>query len=201
MNTIEIKIKGKIKTFKDIFFYAKKQFLAYEKIEGINNLDDFSIDCAVDQIKFKDMLQIRFVEELCEATEAIDCKQHFYEEVTDAMNFLLSTYIMAGIDLNTLPDPNKLIISEGNIPTTESECALLFFPLIFRCGMICNLLKNRPWAQSNYLVSLLDFNNEIQKLWIQFWEMMGQIGLKEEQLAQLFEQKYEVNKWRIKTGY
>ena len=62
-----------------------------EKIEGIANWKEysFSIDCAQDQMKFKDMLQIRFIEELTEASAAEEY-EHFWEEITDALNFFLS---------------------------------------------------------------------------------------------------------------
>ena len=107
MNTTEIKIKHKINSFEDLYKYANKQFLEYEKIEGINNWKeyDFSIDCSQDQMKFKDMLQIRCIEELTEATHTLDNEEHFWEEIGDSLNFFLSAYVMLGVDFNKLPSP------------------------------------------------------------------------------------------------
>ena len=41
-------------------------------------------------MKFKDMLQIRFIEELTEASMAVDDKNHFHEEVTDVSRYFLT---------------------------------------------------------------------------------------------------------------
>ena len=37
MNTLEIQIKHKIKTWNDFYYTLRKQFLMYEKLEGIEN--------------------------------------------------------------------------------------------------------------------------------------------------------------------
>ena len=84
MNTTEIKWNHEIKSFDELFKAAKEQFLMYEKLEGIDDWEkyDFSIDCSADQMKFKDMLQIRFIEELTEASIAMDEEgEHFWEEI------------------------------------------------------------------------------------------------------------------------
>lgn len=202
MNTLEIKFNHKINTWSDFIKTAKQQFINYEKLEGRNwNKYDFSIDCAEDQMLFKDMLQIRCIEELTEASIAFknDEKEHFYEEITDALNFLLSGYIMAGLNMpeKDLKDyfPDRLYyLDQLDIPHW-------FYIIIEDIGNLCNLLKNRPWAQSNYLVSLLDLEDRANKLWNDFWLLLSTLGLNNEKIYELFERKYEVNKWRIKTGY
>ena len=206
MNTTEIKTKNIIRSFNDLYKYARKQFLEYEKIEGIDDWEEysFSIDCSKDQAKFKDMLQIRFIEELTEATHALDNKEHFYEEITDAINFFLSAYCMLDINFKDLTSPLKFLNEENLIAKIiypyKTYC-LEFYPIIDAVGDLCNLLKNRPWAQSNYLVSMFDFNEKLNVLWDMFWKMLGDIGLSSKDIFDLFERKYLVNKWRIKTGY
>lgn len=194
MNTLEINNKHKINSWTLLYSAAYKQFVAYEKIEGIDwKKYDFSIDCAEDQMKFKDMLQIRFIEELTEATMALkmDGDDHFREELSDAINFFLSAYIMLGVHLENMPKPVK-----GSFYNLQVS----FYSIIERVGWLCNLLKNRPWAQSNYLVSMTDFNDRLMNLWIYFWGVILNL-ITEEDIFDLFERKYEVNKWRIKTGY
>lgn len=210
MNTLEVKTKNRIKSFEDLYKYAKKQFLEYEKLEGIDNWKkyDFSIDCSEDQMKFKDMLQIRFIEELTEASDAKEY-EHFWEEITDALNFFLSSYIMLGIDFKTLPNPEYILIRLSDARkilwdrgyfTFDNLCEL-FYPLVHQTGKLCNLLKNRPWAQSNYLVSLYDFNIELEKLWKLFWKTLYLLGISKEVLFELFERKYVVNNIRRESGY
>lgn len=203
MNTLEIKYEHKIKTWEDLFKSAYKQFYEYEKLEGRDWKNyDFSIDCAEDQMLFKDMLQIRCIEELTEATQAIEELDHFWEEITDAINFFLSAYCMIGWKFDEGEELQELL--ENNVkpdPIIYEECAYYFYTIIEAIGNLCNLLKNRPWAQSNYLVSMVDFNNRLSELWETFWNVIWWLGLTPERIFELFERKYEVNKWRIKTGY
>lgn len=220
MNTLEIKTKGIIKSWEDLYKYAYKQFVSYEKLEGIDNWKkyDFSIDCSEDQMKFKDMLQIRCIEELTEATHALDNYDHFLEEITDAINFFLSAYCMLGVDFNKFnfeiqkkhfeinylntPECLKNCFEEGKVNYSfKSTLYVLFYKIVNDIGNLCNLLKNRPWTQSNYLVSMLDFNERLEELWKTFWGVMVDIGLSDKMIFELFERKYLVNKWRMKTGY
>lgn len=205
MNTTEIKLKGLIKSFDDLYKYARKQFLEYERIEGIDNWEeyDFSIDCSNDQMKFKDMLQIRCIEELTEATHAMDNKDHFYEEITDAINFFLSAYCMLGVDFKEFEEVSDMLkgFNKREELPDYNECAKYFYWIVDDIGNLCNLLKNRPWTQSNYLVSMNDFNKRLHKLWETFWNIIGWLGIKEKELFEMFERKYLVNKFRIKSNY
>lgn len=204
MNTIEVKLKNRIKNWEDFYKEGKKQFLAYEKIEGIDNWKeyDFSIDSGSDQMKFKDMIQIRFIEELTEASAALNEKEHFWEEITDSLNFFISSFIMLNINFNKLPNPEKYLSKKDKrkIPSFK-KFSIMTYPLIHNVGNLCNLLKNRPWAQSNYLVSLFDFNERLEKLWINFWKYLGKLGIDKITLFDLFERKILVNQFRMKTGY
>lgn len=208
MNTTEIEYSGQIKSFEELFDLAKKQFVHYEQLEGIENWDDydFSIDCAEDQMKFKDMLQIRFIEELTEASVSLpEPEEHFWEEIGDALNFFLSAYAMLGVDFNSLPSPSKYLNKgkgSGKIrPESLSEFCLFAYPIIEKVGWLCNLLKNRPWAQSNYLVSLQDFDERLLALWKTFWMYLGDFNLSDEDVFEMFYRKYKVNEFRISTGY
>lgn len=206
MNTTEVLYNNDIKDFDTLFKMAKDQFEAYEKLEGIENWSeyDFSIDCAEDQMKFKDMLQIRFIEELTEASISLpEPEEHFWEEIGDSLNFFLSAYVMLGVDFNKLPSPEKYLKvgREKRKPMGICEFALSVYPLIEKVGWLCNLLKNRPWAQSNYLVSLQDFNERLEMVWWLFWSFLGDMDLSKEDVFEMFYRKYKVNEFRISTGY
>lgn len=205
MNTTEIKMKYIINSFDDLYKYANKQFIEYEKLEGIDNWKeyDFSIDCSQDQMKFKDMLQIRCIEELTEATHAMDNQEHFFEEITDAVNFFLSAYCMLGVDFKDFENVEDILSQYDPLKHLPdyNNCAKHFYYIVDDIGNLCNLLKNRPWAQSNYLVSMYDFDERLKTLWSTFWNTIGWLGITKEQLFEMFERKYEVNKFRRKTGY
>ena len=209
MNTTEVSYNNEITSFHDLFKMAKDQFLDYEKIEGIDDWEayDFSIDCAEDQAKFKDMLQIRFIEELTEASLSIpEPDEHFWEEIGDSLNFFLSAYIMAFGDLEERFISPKEIL-RPKLPYGKEKVKSLYdfsvmaYPVIEKVGALCNLLKNRAWAQSNYLVSLQDFNERADELWLSFWKFMRDLWLSPEDVFELFYRKYMVNQFRISTGY
>ena len=208
MNTTEVVIEKPIESFSELFDLARKQFLEYEKIEGIADWDsyDFSIDCGEDQLKFKDMMQIRFIEELTEATADMENEDHFWEEISDALNFFLSGYIMLGKDLNKLPNPEIYLWPradcKGELPNSASQACLDFYPVVHSVGYLCNLLKNRPWSQSNYLVDLLQFEERLETLWKVFWKFLGQkLFLGRDKIFDMFLRKVKVNQYRIETGY
>jgi hypothetical protein len=212
MNTSDVKVKGLINSFDDLYKYAKEQFLMYEELEGIKDWEsyDFCIDCPEDQAKFKDMLQIRFIEELTEATKTLDNVDHLKEELTDALNFFLSAYIMVGADFNKLPDPDNILppryyLENGRYLRGRFESLTDIwaetYSVVEAVGYLCNLLKNRPWAQSNYLVSMLDFDKRLSSLWVIFWGYLHGWGLDSKTIFEMFERKFEVNKFRTQTGY
>ena len=205
MNTLEVKYEHKINNWVDFVKYATKQFIEYEKLEGRNWKEyDFSIDCAEDQMLFKDMLQIRCIEELTEASIAYnESYEHFIEEITDAINFFVSACVMCNkLDKMPIPEINHKDRTKSIYNNTSyKELGNLFYTFIEKIGYLCNLLKNRPWTQSNYLVSILDFDERFNDLWFAFWDLLDLLGFSKEKVYECFERKYEVNKWRIKTGY
>lgn len=209
MNTTEVEYNDNIKSFNELWSYAKDQFLEYEELEGIQDWDlySFSIDCSEDQMKFKDMLQIRFIEELTEASKSMEePDEHFWEEIGDSLNFFLSAYIMLGLDLNKFNSPELLLYkgTEDHMlmeKPSYKDFSNDVYPVIEAVGYLCNLLKNRPWAQSNYLVSMLDFNERLEDLWFKFWKFLGNMKLQSKDVFELFWRKYQVNKFRIETGY
>ena len=204
MNTLEINYKGKIKNWEDFVKAAKEQFVNYEKLEGRDwKKYDFSIDCAEDQMLFKDMIQIRCIEELTEASIAFNEGEfeHFKEEITDALNFFISSMVMIEYDMKKPSFLKNSCSKEMFSMLDELDIHHFFYIIIEKIGYLCNLLKNRPWAQSNYLVSLTDFNERLNDLWKEFWELIRILGFNEQEVYELFERKFEVNKWRIRTGY
>lgn len=207
MNTTEVKFNGEIKSFSDLYRMAMDQFIMYEKLEGIEDWSsyDFSIDCSEDQMKFKDMLQIRFIEELTEASVSMnEPEEHFWEEVGDALNFFLSAYCMLGVDFNKFRSPGDYL-SENEGGTKKVPDYDLFstraYRVIEKVGYLCNLLKNRPWTESNYLVSRLDFDKRLEDLWEEFWFFLKEMKLTSRDIFEMFYKKYKVNEHRRRTGY
>lgn len=205
MNTKDIKYNGEIKNLKQFYKLVEKQFLEYEKIEGIDNWKeyDFSLDCPQDQMKLKDMFQIRCIEEITEASSCLDePEDHFWEEIADVLNFFLSGYVMMGKDLTNLPSPSEILLKESRKTVLpRKEFALSAYMIIEDIGYMCNLLKNRPWAETNYLVSRFDFEERANRLWFDFWFFLRGLGLSVEDVFEMFWKKYVVNNNRRKSRY
>ena len=113
---------------------------------------------------------------------------------------------MLGVDFHNLPNPEELLINHIKLPgkikiTYKDEYAIHVYPIIEKVGYLCNLLKNRPWAQSNFLVSMIDFNERLTDLWIEFWVFLDYMGVSPIDVFEMFWKKYQVNLHRIRTGY
>ena len=209
MNTLDYKpfiYKGD-KSFNDIFSKQKIIFDQYMKHEK-NDIKGFDINCYEDQQLLKDFLQIRFVEELTEAT----CSKnydHFEEEMIDAFNFLVEAYIIYGWDYSILNKWDDSKPGEKLITIHEKEYFVAdyhrfrsnFYIMVERVGLICNFLKNRPWKQSQYLVDLFLFEPTFKSLWVCFNDLCRNLGIRKMRIYKLWSLKYQVNKFRLESGY
>jgi hypothetical protein len=185
-------------SFEEIFRRQEEIFLKFMKIENYNkewDSSNFDINVLEDQQLFKDFLEIRVVEELTESTLAGDNDQHILEEIIDAFNFLIETYILYGWGYKDLNDWNeKILFDSKNI----FEC---YYLVVESIGACCNLLKNRLWKESQYLVDLYQFEILFKEIWIKFNKLCNLLGIKKEELFKIWSLKYQVNKFRLETKY
>lgn len=208
MNTRDITVK--LPKDVDLFWIYnqhKKMFYKFMELEGISNWKEynFSIDTAADQTIFKDVLQIRFIEELTEATTSGCIIDHFEEEIIDSFNFLLSGLVALDMKLEDLPKwkdrkRNKLklwFILKYRRNKLNAET----YKVVEKVGLLTNLLKSRPWAQNQLLVDSMMFNKRLVDLWVQFNEYINWLGIDLDTLYKLWYQKSEINYFRLKTGY
>lgn len=208
MNTRDITVK--LPKDVDLFWiynHHKKMFYKFMELEGISNWKEynFSIDTAADQTIFKDVLQIRFIEELTEATTSGCIIDHFEEEIIDSFNFLLSGLVALDMKLEDLPKwkdrkRNKLklwFILKYRRNKLNAET----YKVVEKVGLLTNLLKSRPWAQNQLLVDSMMFNKRLVDLWVQFNEYINWLGIDLDTLYKLWYQKSEINYFRLKTGY
>lgn len=162
-----------------------------------NKVEEFDINTYQDQQILKDFLQIRFIEELTEAFEDFSNKDHFFEEIIDAFNFLLAAYIIYGYSSKDLPQweesiPNNQISNiEGNI----------FWDIVQKVGITCNHLKNRPWRKSQYLVDLYSFEPKFKSIWKEFNKLCNYFNISKKKLFEQWSLKYQVNMFRIESEY
>ena len=156
--------------------------------------DNFDISYYRDQEYFKHYCWC-ITEELTEAIEAVRLNEntHIREELIDALNFtiqLITLYGWSYEDVKDEPDPEKRASLDSAILET-----------IFNIGMCANTLKNREWRESQYLVDLYVFEPRLRKIWASFREIFRQIGMDDRDIRELWDLKYQVNKFRIETKY
>ncbi len=161
--------------------------------------ENFDIDVYEDQETFKKYCW-RITEEITEALEDTKHHQHFKEEITDAFNFIIELYSLYGwrlSDLGTIfqegyPDP-----PEFNEKVSED----FSLKVIKTIGLTANLLKNRKWRQSQYLVDLLVFENRFKEIWKEFEYLVYYSGITQEELFQQWSLKWQVNIFRLESKY
>lgn len=64
-----------------------------------------------------------------------------------------------------------------------------------------NLLKNRPWKQTEVMTKEIDFQESLVKSFIYYLGYLADRGFDQNKLVTLFNRKQALNMWRIKTGY
>ena len=162
------------------------KYLSYE-----GGVENFDINTFEDQSLLKNYLEVRFIEELCEALDDKHNKEHFLEELTDALNFLIAAYYIYGIQ------PADLSFEVFEPQKNDLD----FLELIKETGMVCNCLKNRPWRHSQYLVDLYVFEKRFIKLWQHLYSIFRNRGFTDKDIYQQWSLKYKVNLFRIETNY
>ena len=73
--------------------------------------------------------------------------------------------------------------------------------LIQKIGELTNLLKQRPWRESQYPVDLLTFEDRWYKIWDSFMLLLNHINFTFAEFKAIWSKKYQVNKFRIESNY
>lgn len=180
-------------SFPDIFKKQKELQFQYEP-QTKEVFETFDLDCYEDQELFKKICW-RITEELAEVRDAKEDPQHLKEELIDGFNFTVELFLLLGYS-----EP----------PTKEDNPQMLFriedlwqrvADFQFELGMTANLLKNRAWRQSQYLVDYYVFRPKFEMLWFRYLHIFDAIGMTEEDIQELWYLKYQVNNFRLQTRY
>ena len=203
-----------ITSLKEVIEKQKEIMMAFEP-DLEKRIKEFDIDIPEDQMLLKDFLLTRVVEEITEASIALnkDHYEHFKEEIVDVFNFLIEAAIL----LNKIKEPIEAL-NRYNYTCPERPDAFLeiqnnlkysyirnirskMFDLIEAIGDFTNKLKLRPWRESQYPVDILSLNECYKSIWNSFTILLeyGHISL--EDLLKVWSRKYQVNKFRIESNY
>lgn len=185
-------------------------------------VEEFDIDIYEDQMLLKEFLLERTVEEITEAYTAFKVQhyEHYLEEIVDVFNFLIETHILLEnvvvndqVCLDNIYNSFKLYEKHIELPDylyndfcpPETERQKLIksdlFNIIQHIGELTNLLKQRPWRESQYPVDLLTFKNRWKELLQIFFDTLIHQGIGFDILSNVWSKKYQVNKFRIESNY
>ena len=77
----------------------------------------------------------------------------------------------------------------------------LIYVIVYQLNITRNLLKNRPWKQTQVMTKEIEYQESLVKSFIMYLGFLGIYGFDPETLYNLFRCKQALNIWRIKTGY
>ena len=180
-----------------IFARQRELMKKYHHIESKNGLlqtPDVPVDLhdRFGQARIKDMAW-RMTEEFTEATDAREHREHYLEELIDALHFLVELMILGDYQPEeSLHDWFDDFQEAG--PTTP-------YDVIERIGCACNTLKQKPWKSSHMLTDVDKFRSHLVEAWAAFVRLMITEGLTPEDVYDLYFRKSSVNAFRIRTNY
>lgn len=183
--------KPKLYSFQEIFDLQKEIKFLYEP-ESKEIFERFDLDTFEDQEIFKKYCW-RITEELMEALEDRNNVNHFREELIDGFNFLIELYLLYGWNFSDMTPINE--------PPTYSTIDVQVMKVVYQLGVTANLLKNRQWRQSQYLVDIFLFEPRLKEIWNQYMQIFAILKMGYEDIQKLWSLKYQVNLFRINSNY
>jgi len=204
INNIENIEKTPENIWETIFNKQGRLAKRYSKIEDMKDLlitVENNLDTAYGQSWIKDFAW-RVTEELTEAEEAAilyvkkqepDCLIHYYEELIDALHFLVELSIVAGY--------NWEIVYNCKLKLKDHEQKSEWQDVVYYLGLMCNCLKNKPWKQTHMLTDRSKFKSYLRFTWAHFLKILEKHEMPEENIYNLYFKKNAVNKFRIRSKY
>lgn len=196
-----------------IFLRQRELMERYHVIEAKNGLlqtPDIPVNLhdAKGQARLKDFAW-RITEEIAEAMDAIVRHQgkvsiHAKEEMADALHFLVEMAILSDIgpdDLVTAKEDKLYALWRYPERHNINDIGSAILNFIRELGMVCHLLKNKPWKQSQMITDIEEYRVRFQRMFISFVDICIAMDISAEEMFDLYFRKSEVNKFRQRSNY
>lgn len=196
MNTEDYKPLSPLPQWDDIFAMQEELKYKYEP-EARELFQNFDFDYYEDQELFKKYCW-RITEEISEAVEATTIspsKEHVEEELIDALNFTIELMLLSRQPLDMLTYKPELKVRALGSPSRIAG------EVITSLGLVANLLKNRQWRRSQYLVDMYIFEERFRDFAQLFYTILLTVFKSDEHIREVWSLKYQVNLFRIETNY
>jgi hypothetical protein len=119
----------------------------------------------------------------------------------DSKNDMIVRYFQNNFRYGDLATLDNIYSDEENERYRVGDIKVELYNLIQSIGELTNVLKLRPWRQSQYPVDLMTFKQRWVKIWHEFWLMLRWQGFGFEEFKEVWSKKYQVNKFRIDSNY
>lgn len=73
--------------------------------------------------------------------------------------------------------------------------------VVYELNKARNLLKNRPWKQTEVMTKELEFQESLVKAFLYYLGYLADRGFDQDKIVTLFNRKQALNMWRINSGY
>jgi len=200
-----VDVPDSMQFLRDIFKTQEDLAIKYKDIEGIPDWP-FDINNYEHQAWIKDFLW-RSTEEVAEALEALELghKEHYLEELSDALHFIVEALILAGVDskhrfsnLEEMVNNIKGTITEKSTDHSINEGSLDY---IKHLGLVGNTLKNKKWKKTQVLTDYNKFEHIANKSFTKLIVLFVISGCEAKDIYELYYKKSQVNKFRQNTNY
>lgn len=193
-------------------FELMQKYHSIEEKNGLLVSPDVPVNLndAKGQFRLKDFAW-RITEELGEALEAFEkhrkIREHYDEEIADALHFLVEFTILAGVTVERFDAGGRDKLDE-----MFNQCWVApsrqYFSLCRDVGrtvgalaVACNCLKNKPWKNTQMMTDEAYFTQKVLEVWDRFAELCQRSGLTSAKMFDLYFRKSEVNKFRQRSNY
>jgi hypothetical protein len=213
-----------------IFTRQQELMNKYREIEKMP--DVFDLNTYVGQSWVKDFCW-RVTEELAEASEHYQkilhiCKfpmehgesemeisrQLFFEELSDALHFLVELSLIVGVDYQGFSDLTansdlQTIMdcwdggNDADMVVTDPSIIVHshMWDIVYELGLLGNCLKNKRWKQSPVLTDMSNLNKHLIRTFMALFGLLGFLKLDAKEVYVLYYKKSVVNKFRQDSGY
>lgn len=109
-----------------------------------------------------------------------------------------------GFNVYPSPNPDLDDITKGFRflnPTSIDNGKVMMFEVIYQLNIARNLLKNRPWKQTQVMTKEQPYQEALVKAFFLYLGYLAGQGFEQDSLLTLFFKKQKLNLWRQKTGY
>ncbi len=213
MNIDDIKFEKPEGDMLELIFQKQEELMdKYHEIEvkqevgyGLLQGQEFDINNIRSQELIKNFAW-RVIEELTEATECKSGSNHFFEELADALHFLVELCIIINITPEELIENHPMGKAIHPVDKLIKLCSVKYrdfspYAVVQWMGLAMNCLKQKPWKQTHVLTDEKKFRRYVIHCFhslLTFWVCSGSNAF---QMYRYYFKKNKVNQFRVESKY